>query len=80
MIRKLLAGLMTIIILGMTMCSCEKTTGELSNDANTVDNFEYVSQNTSKWINNPISKDFHFIDADDDNDYVIQHDMVAMSG
>lgn len=80
--RKMLAGLIAIITLGLSMSSCTKIIDELPSDTKLDSTTENVSQSTSKWVNIPIFKDFLFFDADGDGekDHVVQHDLVAVSG
>ena len=80
--KKIICAFMTVLMLATMLSSC-RNGGETS-DFSTES--EYMPQtetkSTSHRKNKPLFSDFHFVDAEGDGtkDYVIQHDMVSMSG
>lgn len=82
MIRKRIASLIIVIIICLILSSCQNVSDISSYEESLDTNTDMATQSTSKWVNTPMFRDFLCIDADEDgvNEYMILHDMVAMSG
>lgn len=82
MIRKILAGLVAVIVICLVLTSCQNTAKMSFNEESLGADTESSTKSVSEWVNTPIFKDFIFFDADGDgmDDHVVEHNMVAMSG